>query len=357
LTSNNFLFLQKVIQKSDDSYLIENQILVANNFLPVTVISEEISVLLYGNFIEKSKSSFEFEFSLQTQPDVRDEPFYYHAELIEVFSETLKGTEASNINLTKVQEVLRLKYLVSFLLEADDLFKKPSKAFFKQSVLRNELSPFYEDFDNIVENNSELILEKNEIAIGLLKPRVLEIINLIYFSPPKISIERIYKSSYHFIKYFQEEEKRLGEYQNFDDMPQREQSYIFDNFLNFLKIYHKKLISNDGNPELIEREDKVAINGICQQIQKNLNSFRGKLTNQQNKNLKSFLGVLKEGDGKEKIKNDGDLELERPMMKNSKKLEENSQIIVWDVFLKNFLSSSIVEKVSFCSFPKKLIFL
>ena len=343
-----------MIQKSDDSYLIENQILVANNFLPITTITEEISLLLYGHFIEKSKSSFEFEFSLQNQPNVRDEPFYYHSELIEVFSETLKGTEASNINLTKVQEVLRLKYLVSFLLEPDDFFAKHPKAFFKESILRNDFSPFYEDFDNIVENDYVFLLEKNENAIGLLKPRVLEIINLIYFSPPKISIERIYKSSSHFIKFFQKEEQRLGEYQNFGEMPQRELNYIFDNLLNFLKIYYKKLISSEGNPEMIEREDKVAINEICQIIQKNINSFRGKLTNQQNKNLKSFLSVLKDGDGKEKIKNDVDLdELEKPDMKNSKKIEENSQTIVWDLLLKNFLSSSILEKVDFSSFLKK----
>ena len=102
------------------------------------------------------------------------------------------------------------------------------------------------------------------------------------------------------------------------------------------------------NAELSEREDKIAINSIYQFIQKKLNCFKGKLTSQQNKNIKSFFAAIKEADAlqKEKIKNElYDLELEKPVDKIVKRQEENDLNIVWEMFLKNFLNSSILEKV------------
>lgn len=322
--------------------------MIANTFLPIASISEENSLLLYGTFIDNSKSDFEFEYALQETPETRDEPFYYHAELLDVLTESLKGSEASNINLAKVQEVFKLKYLASFLLEKDDLLKKKDKGFKFDLLKQAQCPPIYEDFDSIVEKNYELILEKNEEAMSLLKPKILEIMNLIYFSPPKISIERIYKCSNYFIGFFQNEEKRLTECEILHDLQPRDLKYLFEDLINFLKIYNKKLLANEMNAELSERDDKIAINSIYQFIQKNLNCFKGKLTSQQNKNLKSFFASIKEADAaqKEKIKNElYDLELEKPLDKVIKRQEENELNLIWEMFLKNFLNSSILEKV------------
>lgn len=339
----------KIIQKVDDSYLIENQIMVANSFLPITGLNDEISKLLYGTFPEKSKSNFTFEFTLQSDPDTRDEPFYYQAELIDVLTETLKGSEASNINLTKVQEVLRLKYLVSFLLEPDDFFQNKNGNNSLKSIEKKPefFSSFYEDFDLIINRKDQPFLEKNGCAMSLLKPKILEIINLIYLSPPKISIERIYKSSYQFIQLFQYEEKRLNECKKLDEIGQKEINYIFDSLLSFLKIYYKKLISNESNPELSEREDKKAIIGIHQVLQKSLASFKGKLSSQQNKNLKSFFLALSDGGmpQKEKIKQEIDIDMEKPVEKSSRKQEDSRLTVIWELFLRNYLHSSILEKV------------
>lgn len=319
--------------------MIENQILVANTFLPIATLFEENAILLYGKFEDNIKGNFEFEYTLQDTEKTIDEPFYYHAELLDVLCETLKGSEASNINLAKVQEVLKLKYLATFLIEKDNLFVKKNP---NNKILF--YSSFHEDYDKLVERPEFPFLEKNEDAIGLLKPKILEIINLVYLSPPKISVERIYKNSYYFIKFFQNEEKRLHEGETLENLSQNELNYLFDNLINFLKIYNKKLLVNDINPDLNEREDKIAINSITQFLQKNLNCFQGKLTLQQSKNVKSFFNSLKEGDGMQK-KFELDIELEKPIDIAQKKQEDNQLNVIWEMFIKNFLSSSILEKV------------
>ena len=332
----------KVIQKCGIS-LIENQIMVANNLLPITNLSDENSLLLYGHFNDMRKSNFEFEFRFQSILDTRDEPFYYHAELLDVFSEALRGSEASNINLTKVQEVLSLKYLFRFLLEDDDLFAKPNDKF-KFNVLHNDLPLFYEDFNTLCETNYELITEMNEGAIGLLKPKVLEIVNQVYLSPKNSSIEKIYRNSELFVNFLKNEDNRLNEISNFDMSGPREISYIFDNMLPFIQVYYEKITSNEINTDVIERQDKVSIHSIYQIIQKNMESFKGKLTSKQYKNLKNFLGAIKENDQKGK-NGQIDIDFEKPSKLIAKKPEVNNLTLIWEVFINKFLDSSILKKV------------
>ena len=333
-----------MIQKVDETDLLENQLLVVGNFLPITVTNEENASLLYGTFVDNSKSNFQFDYGFQETPDTRDEPFYYHAELINVFSKTLHGSEASNINLAKVQEIFRLKYLLPLLLERDDLFVKNIKE--EKLIHQNiNLPSFYEDYDSIVENGYELILEKNPTAMSILKPAVLDIIFLVYLNPAKISLERIYKNSALFIKFFQLKDKRLNQCNNTEDFTQSEIDYIFGHLLKFLKAYQEKIFAHELNSDINDREDKTAINSIFTFIEKNLNNFKGKLTRSQITNVTDFFLVMK-GETKEKIKEEYDMDLERSARKNTQKKEGNKLSGKWDEFFRSFLSSSILEKVS-----------
>lgn len=312
--------------------------------------SEENASLLYGTFIDNSKANFHFEFGFQETPDTRDEPFYYHAELIDVFSQTLHGNEASNINLTKVQEILRLKYLLPLILEHDDLFEKENKK--EKLIMQNDdLPSFYTDYDNMVEKDYELILEKNSTAVSLLKPKVIQIIYLMYLNPMKVSLERIYKNSALFIKFFQIEAKRLNQCKNLEELTQRELNYIFDHLLKFLKAYQEKIFATEINPEMMEREDKAAIHSIFMFIENNLNSFKRRLTRSQIKNVTDFLFVMK-GETKEKIKEQYDMDLEISDRKNSQKQEISRLSGKWDEFLRSFLCSSILKKVYLKKYDK-----
>lgn len=342
------LNLFQVIQSVDDTDLIENQLLVAGSFLPITVTNEENSTLLYGTFVENSKSSFQFDFQYQLNPDTRDEPFYYHAMLIDVFCQTLQGSEAANINLTKVQEIFRLKYLMPFLLEPDDLFQRNGKKDQGEQP-KVEISPFYQDYDSIVEKDYSLILKKNPTAMGLLKPKIVEIIYLVFLSPMKISLDRIYKNNLLFVKFFQLEANRLKQCTN-ENLSQREIDYIFDHLLKFSSTYHEKIFRDDGmNSEMTQREEKVAFKEIYEFLQNNKNNFMGKLTRTQNKNMRNFCAAIK-GDGKLKDKEELDQGFEKSFRKNSRNQDGNKVASKWDIFLRSFLDSSILEKVIFFFF-------
>lgn len=306
--------------------------------------SEENAYVLYGTFLEGKKSSFEFTFEFQPAEDTRDEPFFYHVELLDVFAQTLQGSEASNINLAKVQEIFKLKQLLGLLLEEDDLFERapPRKSKKKQPEI--ELPQFYQDYKLLVKTDYELIVGRTPAGYSLLKPKVLEIIYLVYLNPQKISLERIYRHSKDFIRFLQNEARRLNEWRNLEDLPQREINYVFDGLLKFLKAYHEKVFGNEANSDQIEREDKTAIDGIFKLINKNLNSFKGKLTRSQINKISEFFSVMK-GEAKDKIKEDLENELEmsrRPIQRQEGSKFEKK----WEMFRDSFLKSSILETVS-----------
>ena len=313
--------------------------------------NEENSTLLYGTFVENSKSNFQFDFQYQINPDTRDEPFYYHAKLIDVFCQTLQGSEAANINLTKVQEIFRLKYLLPFLLEPDDLFQQKNSKKDKDNMEQPkvEITPFYQDYDSIVDKDYNLIPKKNPVAMGLLKPKIVEIIFLVFLSPMKISLDRIYKNNLLFVKFFQTEANRLKQCTDGESLTQREIDYIFDHLLKFSSTYHEKIFRDDGmNSEITQREEKIAFKEIYDFLQNNKNSFMGKLTRTQNKNMRNFCAVVK-GDGKQMEKEELDQGFEKNLRKNSRNQDGNKLASKWDYFLRSFLDSSILEKVYFFS--------
>lgn len=327
--------------------MIDNQILVANSFLPIGTSLAESAVLMFGNYGDNEKSHFSFDFNMKYNNFSRDEPYYYHSELIEVLTLTIKGIEGQNINLPKLQEIIKLKNLLPYLNEEDNFYIRKKN---KNHNLLFKPDLFNEDYNNIVENKTNLFELTKEKGSSIIKPLILDCLNMIYLNPSKVQIEKIYKNLTYFLKFLNFELQRLLNINDFAELYNDEISYIFDYLLSFLKNYHKKIIPIDSTSnEINDREDYIALNEIYNILLGKLDKLKGRINKEQIHSLYQFLNSFKDAEmNKEKLNNILLIEETEIHLEDNNDTNGDSKNLhyLWDCFLKTFVTSSLLEEVT-----------
>ena len=81
---------------------------------------------MYSNLDTKNKLQITFDFeedsgsnNNNSDSSSKDIPYYYHAELLELFIYSLKGDESSSINISKLKKYFSQAYLLDMLLRED----------------------------------------------------------------------------------------------------------------------------------------------------------------------------------------------------------------------------------------------
>lgn len=342
-----FLEFFKVIQKCDDSYIIDNQILVANTFLPIISNYSESEKLLFGAFNMQGKKEFEFEFAISSEGYgfYRDEPYYYHKELIEVLIYTIKGNEGQSINLKKIQEYFKMRKLLPYLFKDDTFFKKERDEEINEEI-QNE--SFARDFHKLIDNSLPLLEAPSVRGNTIIKPSVLDLVNMVYFNPHKINLDKIYKNYDGICRYLEMEKNRIKDVPDFEALYSDEVKYLFEYFLDFAKTYHKKVLSPEMVPDFRERNEYKFLLQVANKLEENFMKYKGKLDKNKNKNLFAFFGSFKDINfvTKDKLKNLPDEENKFEFEPLELKQEEVKELeFMWESVLKSFLNSQTLETV------------
>lgn len=171
-----FLDFFLLIQAYKNEYLQENQSLILNEFLPAKLTEKEHK-FLYSFSKNQQISRFYFDESfikgnerlsllekleeMGFQDTYRDEPFYYHARLLEVLRVTTKGGGLMNFAVNKLKKAFNVEYLVDLLMEEDGFCFEFEEEGFKGEIERNP-----KEDNGILEENikeSSFIKENNTI--------------------------------------------------------------------------------------------------------------------------------------------------------------------------------------------------
>ena len=342
-----FLEFFKVIQKCDDSYLIDNQILVANTFLPILSNYSESEKLLYGTFNMQGKREFEFEFAISKEGYgyYRDEPYYYHKELIEVLILTIKGNEGQSINLKKIQDYFKMRKLLPYLFKEDTFYKKQREEDINEDIQNGS---FVRDFNKLIENSLPLLDNPSIKGNTIIKPSVLDFMNMIYFNPQKINLDNIYKNYDGICRYLETEKNRIKDIPDFEALYSDELKYLFEYFLDFSKTYHKKVLSPEMVPDFRERNEYKSLLQVGNKLEESFMKYKGKLDKNKTKNLFAFFASFKDINfgTKDKLKSLNDEENKFEFEPLESKQEEVKELeFMWESVLKSFLNSQTLEKV------------
>jgi hypothetical protein len=297
---------------------LENQLGVANLFLTEISPGSLTEYLLFGR-LENGKS-FRFIYDNETS----DEPYDYHINLIKVIIQSIKGDEALNLNLNKVQSIFKIKGIIRMMNDLE----------MKKEIEKNE---------------------RKKINLRELQNQMICLLNEVYLLPKRINIEKIFKYAHEFSEIFERECRNLSDLLEQVSLKDGlEFKYIFSILIPFLINYHNKFLSNEI---IYENLQKISKKSIIQLIQIILFGFQKHL-----KNLnKNQLAILRELHSSTKTNDDMTFlyELEK---KNN--LEEENKIkvekkmdslkIIWENTLQNFLNSKILSEVKLFFFSKDL---
>jgi len=162
-------FFEIIQHVNNEEYLLVNQKNVLNLFFD----PKNKQQVLYM----KELISFEHKVN-HMNPHYKDEPYAYHAKLIDVLSITAVGKEGLYTNECKLRSQLNLKYALDILVLEDNLTVKKSNAPV-QKVNR---------LGNIV-GNKKIVTIDDRAGVTLLKIPLLKYIYFIFLESEKISDE------------------------------------------------------------------------------------------------------------------------------------------------------------------------
>lgn len=293
--------------------MIENQIDIANLFLSNVLPGSVTEYLLFGKCFHGPKSfKFTFEYT------ENDEPYLYHMNLLKVLVFSIKGKEALNLNLNKVQTIFKMKRLISIM---NDLERKR-----EQEISIKERKKIFE-----------------------LKTELIHFLNEIYLVHSRINIDRLFKYSQEFSDLFEHEYRNLADIFEYE-FPKNnfEFSYIFSALLPFMVNYQNKLLSNESILENIKKISRKSLDSVIEIIVSGFTKYKHILSSNQISQLKEFLSCFKRD---EKLMIFSDLtekanifEEEEEKTKTPEKKEDSLKIL-WSNTLNSFLNSKILNEV------------
>lgn len=211
------------------------------------------------------------EFTFQpAQAKIKDQPYLYHATILEILLQTTAGDEGAKLNSQKIKSLFQLHYLLELLIKPDDMLLNPHDL------------PNYTD-----------VLDPAN-GLTLIKPNLIIMITKIYIDSQIIDQFLFIKEQAFFTQYFDIELKRLKHSQ----MVINNQKYLrffFDYVIVMMRSYSEKIIVKDANQEYKDRDDYQVLNEIVWVIHDYANTFlAGTLNASQYNNLVKFVYSVNE---------------------------------------------------------------
>jgi hypothetical protein len=310
--------------------------MVLNSFLPGKVFSEKEKKLMYC-FQSKMKKELYFLFDefvdinktniLDALEEVgyrdtyRDEPYLFHAKLLEVFMTTAQGNIMSNIASSKLKTTFSASYILELLCERDSLLcsSEPEE---RMINLSKEPGKNEDTTNNHFSQKSK--------GINYLKPYLVDFLHEIHLKRDKKNVQESYYFSKYISRFAEVETKRLEQMES-EEITLEFCYYFFDKTLNLIISYQEKYLINysKNEKEFSDRIDNLSVSRLADALYLKFDFFKGKINEQQHQSALRFLlfhelNILQMDFGYVKIERLSKVEMERERIKSRKSLTASS---------------------------------
>jgi hypothetical protein len=300
---------------------------------------------LIFDFIEKSIDNYltsqkAYNFQKLEESLFGDQPYFYHAKLLQIFILARKEVQGFNLNNARIRKVYDLSYIFYLLSEPDSL------------------TTYSHNKKNIA--FSIIKFSKKEETIGKfhkmthLKPILLEYLFEVYVSTMKREREEFQANKGPIMLFLESELSRLEKTENADFLNEAYVSYFFENFLNFAYAYLINFIVPSLNDENADPKDEEKFRDFAECLKNKLPLMDNCLTVPQFDNLKAYImayfensSEISEALAKTLVFEDRPKDRSYSMSSiNSEIFEEGlDNIVSWKSFLKMVQNSEALEKV------------
>ncbi|CAD8131502.1 unnamed protein product [Paramecium pentaurelia] len=273
-------------------YLLDNQILILNTFLPMRALKETEQRLLYAEGSQQKDLRFYFDDQYLDPEDnlikqleaidwkdcYRDEPFLYHFKILDLLLQTslidntvrdynpsLMPTDSFNISVFKLKKMIKPSYLLEILRQDDDMvvFMKQKFGRMQTQFIKSQASEYQDEQFN------------KKKGYTALKPIVCEFLRLVHIVSEKNNAQEglLSQLSRQFIHFVEFETKKLEVIVSGSDYQNCYIDYIIRQVIPLILCYHQRVLS-------VQQEDvKNSIIEFSNQFAKALcSSFYQKLT-------------------------------------------------------------------------------
>ena len=306
-----FLKFFMVIQRSKDSYILENQIKVFRALINNDENDHEktCKVLYVTKQSNSEEIQFQFEDYLSTlenkdlvdkleeygfRDTYRDEPFIYHEQLLSVLIETMRGSEGLNMNKAKLSNLFSLQYLLELLLYPDSLTSTH-----EPNILQDSVDPIYNLNPSVIgslglrkitstKKVSEAFEEKKK-GFSKIKKKVVDFIKETYFTTGAKITEEISHNVSLFIKLIENEISRLESITETTSFDPTFTDYFFGSLLNLCNVYITKFLNEAILEESGRRKDNLVLYKLANVMIKKVSIFEEALKPEHLTNIKTFL--------------------------------------------------------------------
>ncbi|KRX08878.1 MIR motif [Pseudocohnilembus persalinus] len=388
-----FLSIFMSILKCKDKYVFENQLQVLNMFLPLELKEKEKFLLFLepnkkrdyfkdnspqNNRKLKKQSSFNTAINAENEDDLnldqnhinfdfeeahnfqnnmtksyntseqislnfKDEPFQYHAKLLDLLIETTYITEKNdydevyednfdekydfNISIAKLRKTFNYSMLLNYLIEEKDDYINDNQFLDPNKTQQNNLISGEPAIDDVIKKQAR------KKGMSILKPKILDFLRILHVQSEKKQniqkMDNLQEFRKKLCKFLDKESnliqslngKNINNYQYID--------YIFDSLLNFVLCYKKKYIQQQQHDD--ERIDEKSLHKLSDALSKQINLFEGKITQRQIDRVEYFVNEYVQTDGyngeRFKVEFEGitNLDFRGPLQKSTNKLPNKIQ--------------------------------
>lgn len=301
-----FLDILIDIQKCNQEFLVENQILIIKKLLP-DKIDSKMKTIFFADMNFKNQINFYFDKNLVIEKlsfleklkennfenTFRDESFHYHKKLFQVLKLLCQGSDVANIATTKLKKIFKLPYLIDLLMEPDlygNFIDEINEKSINLSENRSRVNS-YNSYDKLPHAEEGI----NSEGITLLKPHLIELIIEVFLKNP-IKMSYYDLNSRKIENYISKEVKRL-EIANLKladpEGFKHYMNYFFQYFLELVVYYYnalenKEFFQNDENEDQENVFRYLAITIINQK-----ENFKNKLADKHTENLKQLFEIAR----------------------------------------------------------------
>ncbi|CAK81479.1 unnamed protein product (macronuclear) [Paramecium tetraurelia] len=274
-------------------YLLENQILILNTFLPMRELKETEQRLLYAEGSQQKDLRFYFEDQfLDSEENLlhqleaidwkdcyRDEPFLYHSKILDLLLQTslidntvreynpsLMPTDSFNISVFKLKKLIKPSYLLEILRLDDDMVS-----------IKQRLTRMPTQFIKAQANQQQEELFNKRKGYTSLKPIVCEFLRLVHIVSEKNNAQEglLSQSSRQFIHFVEFESKKLEVVAAGTDYQNCYIDYIIGQVIPLILCYHQRVLSvqqEDVKTALIEFSSQFA-QALCSTFYSRLTKY------------------------------------------------------------------------------------
>ncbi|KRW98864.1 MIR motif [Pseudocohnilembus persalinus] len=340
----HFLEFYEVVQsitqiKDNDTntqFIFENQLYVLNTFLPIKENAKKEIKLLYADGSEVQNIGLNFEDTssieelnfLEKLKEVgfrdtfRDEPFLYHARLLDLilkttleqcteFDDKMSFLEVEkitfNISINKVKKIFSFMYLLQILEAEDDFFvgtNQLSKKEWLEIVQNDEFDP------NDMQKHQQIMEAHKLVGYSYIKPYVMNFLRCVHILSDKdFAIEsmqddlgEITFQQMQFARFLDLEARKIEKIkdnkQYTDEYTQYLFMYLISTIIAYIDKYFpnfKQIIQQNKNDDDL-RQDQMSIKNFCTVLANNYQKFSGKVVTRQEQRMQKLMSYVKSQD-------------------------------------------------------------